>query len=160
MHRNILRLTLTAVLVLATSGAAEAQVRSGLTWSKTGHSAAFSTDSVTCNGCNAYQGDTSCATALPILCLQPDGAPNPGVATNFSNGWAGGFVYLTAPVPGVALGSLTNANAICAARFGAGYRMAEFHDGAGGWGWQAYGNLDGASRFWVHINDQSANCWN
>lgn len=160
MRRTFLNSSLVALVLLAGAGNLEAQVRSGMTWSKTGHSSTYSTDSVNCAGCNAYQGDTSCANALPILCLNPDGAPNPGVATDFTNGWARGFVYLTAPVPGVALGSLANANAICAARFGPGYRMAEFHDGAGGWGWQAYGNIDGASRFWVYINDQNANCWN
>lgn len=157
---NTKTLSLLLVTLGLMAGAAQAQVRSGLTWSKVGHDATFSTDTVACNGCNAYQGDTSCATALPILCLYADGAPNPGVATNFSNGWARGFVHLTAPVPGVALGSLANANALCAARFGPNYRMAEFHDGAGGWGWQAYGNVDAATRFWVHINDQNANCWN
>ncbi|HRC84322.1 MAG TPA: flagellar hook-length control protein [Thermoanaerobaculia bacterium] len=140
--------------------AVSAQVRNGMTWSKSSHNAQFSTDTVGCNGCDAYAGETSCAQALPVLCLYADGAPNPGVPVNFYNGWARGFVYLTPPVVGSTLGSLANANALCAANFGPGYRMAEFHDGQGGWGWQAYGNVSGAGRFWVFINDQPANCWN
>lgn len=140
-------------------GAALAQ-RSGMTWAKTSHNATYSTDAVNCSGCNAYSGDTSCAAALPILCVLVDGAPNPGLPSDFYNGWARGFIYLSPSVAGTALGSVANANAICAANFGAGYRMAEFHDGAGGWGWQAYGNVGTASRFWVYINDQPGNCWN
>lgn len=158
--RNLNRLAIVLLAAVCLPAAVLAQTRNGLTWAKASHASAFSTDAVGCAGCNPYTGDTSCATALPLLCLNPDGAPNPGVAVSFTNGWARGFIHLTQPVAGTALGSLANANALCAARFGPGYRMAEFHDGAGGWGWQAYGNVDPARRFWVHINDQPANCWN
>ncbi len=155
-----IRLGAFLLLALSVPTFLSAQVRQGMTWAKTSHNSTFSTDAVTCAGCNAYTGETSCATALPILCLYADGAPNPGLPASFTNGWARGFIYLTPPVAGTALGSLANANALCAANFGPSYRMAEFHDGAGGWGWQAYGNISTASRFWVYINDQSANCWN
>jgi hypothetical protein len=139
-----------------------AQVRQGMTWAKVSHNSTFSTDTVNCAGCDAYHGETSCTTALPILCLYSDGAPNPGLPVGTYNGWAHGFIYLTAPIAGTSIGSLANANALCAANFGTSYRMAEFHHdtGNGGWGWQAYGNVSTASRFWVYINDQPANCWN
>jgi hypothetical protein len=34
--------------------------------------------------------------------------------------------------------------------------MAEFHDGGGGWGYWAAGDI---GRMWVAINDQPANPW-
>ena len=57
------------------------------------------------------------------------------------------------------LTSLAAANQMCTTFFGAGWRMAEFHDGWG-WGMSAFGNVRSDTRFWVHINDQPANCWN
>jgi hypothetical protein len=30
----------------------------------------------------------------------------------------------------------------------------------GGWTLWAFGNLRDDTRYWVHINDQPANCWN
>jgi hypothetical protein len=48
---------------------------------------------------------------------------------------------------------------MCVTFFGAGWRMAEFHD-SWGWGFSAYGNVRSDTRFWVYINDQQANCWN
>jgi len=132
----------------------------GLTWSKLSHETSYSTDKVTCAGCNAYTGDTACTTVLPVLCIKNDSSPNPGLVIDYYNGWAGGHIYQTPAVAGTTLTSLSAADALCASSFGSGYRMAEFHDGAGGWGWSAYGNIAGTSRFWVYINDQNANCWN
>lgn len=109
---------------------------------------------------DAYNGDTSPNTALPILCLNQDGRPEPsGIPFDFYQGWAAGEVRLTPPVLGSTLTSLDAANAICAGAFGPGYRMAEFHDGGGGWNWWAEGVLGTTDRFWVTINDQPANPW-
>jgi len=106
--------------------------------------------------CNPYHGDTSCSVRLPLLCFKPDGsAPPEGVV----RGWAGGRVAITAPTAGTALTSAERANAFCSTALGTGWRMAEFHDGKGSWGFVAHGHINTTSRFWVHINDQPGNCW-
>ncbi|MFY2560159.1 flagellar hook-length control protein [Corallococcus terminator] len=130
-----------------------------MTWQKLSHSSGV--DHIGCWYCDAYVGDTSCSVALPVLCIQQDASPvPPGVVTDFYNGWAQGNVATTLPVKGSSLTSLAAANQLCANSFGAGWRMAEFHDGAGGWNWYAYGNVRTDTRFWLHINDTAANCWN
>ncbi len=101
----------------------------------------------------------------------------------YYNGWTGGWIGLTQPVRGETLTSVETANELCGSALGEGYRMAEHHDGKyvmgmneknyygetwpsesrllpGGWHWYAYGNIQGATRFWVYINDQKdGNCW-
>ncbi|MBN8231549.1 hypothetical protein JYK02_28955 [Corallococcus macrosporus] len=107
-----------------------------------------------------YNGDTAPTAALPILCLSRDGRPVPsGLPIDFYNGWAAGVVQLTQPILGSALTSRATADGFCSSAFGSGYRMAEFHDGGGGWNWWAEGAPDAATRFWVAINDQPANPW-
>lgn len=132
-------------------------------------------------GCNPYQGDTACSTRLPVLCLNVTGTPRPPGLTvlpvtggalppEYYQGWAEGNDAITAPVAGTSLTSRAAADALCAATFGAGWRMAEFHDGhvdavgqsggpPGGWNFFASGNVASTSRFWTAINDQRANCW-
>jgi len=141
---------------------------------------------VTCHGlprtasgsCNAYTGDTSCETTLPLLCLNVDGRPRPAglivpskgasaaMSSEFYAGWAAGRVAATAPLAGTDLISAENAGEICRVEFGNGWRMAEFHDGLidtagnrGGWAWYANGRLDTSTRYWVRNNDTAANCW-
>ncbi|WP_329109674.1 S8 family peptidase [Micromonospora sp. NBC_01699] len=118
---------------------------------------------------NAYQGDTPASAALPLLCLSVTGAPLPaGIVTDQYAGWSSGSVRITAPVLGSQLTSLGAADAICVANFGAGWRMAEFHDGIytigrfrarSGWSFWANGTPAANTRFWTHINDQPANPW-
>ncbi len=147
--------------------------KKGMTWKKRDHYG-HGEDYVWCNGCNAYTGDTLCSTKLPILCLKTDGSPDPGVYVpptcggsmpcKYYFGWAEGHIGLTFPVPGDALKGLQDANDVCEAQFGPGYKMAEHHDGDpdgnnAGWGFYAYGNINDSSRFWVSINDQPSNCW-
>ncbi|WP_433261289.1 hypothetical protein ACQPZF_26390 [Actinosynnema sp. CS-041913] len=106
---------------------------------------------------DGYHGDTPTTDRLPVLCLRPDGRPAPdGIPFDFYNGWAAGEVKLSSPVRGTTLTSRTAADNLCATQFGPGYRMGEHHDGGGGWGWWASGDL----RFWVAIDDQPANPWN
>lgn len=140
----------------------------GMTWSKLSHSNTLGIDQVSCNngapgGCDAYRGDTSCFLSRPILCIKTDGSSRPSyVATgsDFYDGWAGGHIATTPPVPGYILSSPTVADQICQDSFGAGWRMAEFHDNRiGGWGFRAYGNVRSDQHFWVKINDSPANCW-
>ena len=112
--------------------------------------------------CNPYDGDTSCRVVLPVLCLKPSGASKPtGVVDGFYQGWTGGTLAATQPVMGAILESASVASARCEAELGAGWRMAEFHDGQGGWGLQGLRGQGFAAnaRYWVHVNDQRGNCW-
>jgi hypothetical protein len=131
--------------------------------------------------CNPYVGDTDCKEVRRILCIRQDGSASNGFVGSpggppyyydaFYNGWAKGNLGLTHGIQGTSLTSLAVADAACAAELGAGWRMAEHHDGGGGWGWTAYGNLSDiytvndsshhlTDRFWVYIKDQPAgNCW-
>ncbi|MDM8565481.1 hypothetical protein QUF74_07495, partial [Candidatus Halobeggiatoa sp. HSG11] len=143
--------------------------KNGMTWGRKTHDDILGIDYVSCDGCEAYSGETSCASKLPILCLKKDNLPDPGVHvpdkspgvmnSNYYYGWTGGHVELTCPIRGDALKGVADANDICEFQFGSGYKMAEHHDGNGGWGWYAYGNIGDSSRFWVSIDDQSSNCW-
>ena len=95
--------------------------------------------------CNPQQGDTSCRTVLPVLCFRPAGS---------------GELMATEPVMGAVLQSEAVASARCEAEFGAGWRMAEFHDAAGSQLQGRRGAGFGAqTRYWVHVNDQPGNCW-
>jgi hypothetical protein len=132
-----------------------------MTWGKISHNNTLGVDLVGCANCNAYAGDTSCTAFLPVLCIRQDGSPKPsGLATDFHNGWTGGHIATTHAIQGTTLTSLQVANQLCVDNFGAGWRMAEFHDGKGGWNWYAFGNARQDTRMWVSINDQPSNCWN
>lgn len=159
-----------------------AVVNRGMTWVKNLHDNSRGQDSVGCwdgtQACTPSTGDTDCNLSRRILCIRKDGSASNGFVGSFSYGWAAGNIGLTHPVPGSWLTSLAVADSHCRGEFGAGWRMAEFHDGNGGWKWAAYGNLDEVylsghpshtvnDRFWVHINDQpgqpgqldGGNCW-
>jgi len=132
-----------------------------MTWTKNSHNSSFGTDHVGCTTCNAYTGDTMCTAFLPVLCIKQDGSPKPSsLSVDFHNGWAGGHIATTHAIQGTTLTSLQVANQFCVDSFGSGWRMAEFHDGKGGWNWHVFGNVRQDTRFWVHINDQPSNCWN
>jgi hypothetical protein len=129
------------------------------------------------NQCNLTQGDSSCRTALPVLCVLKDGSTAESVGLtstakaeggeagfNLYAGWVGGTLGATAPVAGFVIGSLAQANARCVAELGPGWRMAEFHDAAGSTGSGLVGKrgtglTSQQTRHWVHVNDQKANCW-
>lgn len=113
--------------------------------------------------CNPYQGDTACNIVLPVLCVRPSGAAAPsGLAADFYAGWVNGSLGASEPVMGALLDSPQSATAHCERSLGAGWRAAEFHGGQGGWGLQGQRGpgLREHTRYWVHINDQPANCWN
>jgi hypothetical protein len=114
------------------------------------------------NSCNPYKGDTSCRVVLPVLCFKPGGADVPaGVQPDFYKGWTGGTLSATQPLMGAILESEATASARCEKELGSGWRMAEFHDGQGGWGLQGLrgAGLGNTTRYWVRINDQKGNCW-
>lgn len=118
---------------------------------------------------NPYSGDTTLDQSLPLLCVNVNGqAPPQGIAFDYYNGWLRGSVGITAPVQGLSLGSKATTDAVCSDTFGAGWRVAEFHDGRhgadfsqqGGWTFWGYGSIASGTRFWASINDQPANPWN
>jgi hypothetical protein len=150
---------------LGVSSAQASALPKGLTWKLLATNSTTGTIDVGCaTGCDAYHGDTSCAQALPILCIKKTGPGFPLQApvsvdnSNQYHKWSGGVVGTTkATVPP---SKLSGADALCVKEFGPGWRTAEFHDG---WGWhfQAFGGVGNpAQNFWIDINDQpGATCW-
>lgn len=139
----------------------------GMTWAAQLHDSTFGIDRVGCQlgatACNAYVGDTSCSLSRPVLCIKTDNSPRPPyifTPSAFYDGWTAGHIATTVPIPGSALSTPTTGDAICSASFGANWKMAEFHNGGGGWAFRAFGNVRNDQRFWVRISDQPANCWN
>ena len=145
-----------------------------MTWIKLAHDDRFGVDHVGCNNggsieigpsCNAYNGDTLCKTELPLLCIKKGQADRPGYTAynptlnEFYDGWTGGHISITKSVRGDSLTTKERADFFCSFSFGSGWRLAEFHDGNGGWGFAAFGNLPFNQSFWVGINNQPANCW-
>ncbi|WP_378273108.1 S8 family peptidase [Amycolatopsis samaneae] len=138
--------------------AAVAGVRTGMTWTVLGQvdgSVRVGADSRT----DAYHGDTTVDQSLPVLCVLKDGRPKPGNVPDQYSGWLGGQTQATPPVPGAVLTSPAQGDVVCAETFGAGWRLAEFHD-AGGWSFWGNGSIPAGTRFWTAINDQPANPWN
>jgi hypothetical protein len=196
-----------AALCAAVSGLAPVGAQAndlGMTWGKVYHDAGNGVDKMSCDvvgfHCDAYNGDTQCTSKLPVLCVKVDGSPRPNydvpdssgggiMPPAFYNGWARGHLAATVPVLGSKLTSPQAANALCAAKFGEGWHMAEHHDGryitgmdrgvyygdeanwqspspwsdkasrSGGWSLVGYGNLPEDTRYWVRIIGQRANCW-
>lgn len=114
--------------------------------------------------CDPRNGDTSCSKALPVLCINPLGLPKPASVqeTGRWNKWTGGVIGTTPAAP--APSTLSEANALCTAEFGEGWRVAQFHDGLAGrsgWKFLAYGNVGTLfDRFWADIDDQKNGvCW-
>lgn len=109
--------------------------------------------------CDAYVGDTACSTVLPVLCLRQDGRPAPD--PSLREHWGEGVLALAPAVAGSSFGSQGAADGYCRAQLGAGWRLAEHHDGQGqGWQLHAVGDIGARTRFWVANNDMPANCWN
>jgi hypothetical protein len=116
---------------------------------------------------NAYSGDAPCEENLPVLCVHPIGLKAPDTYRgDFYNAWFGAELKLSKPIRGTTLHARTVADDWCQAEFGNSeqpgeirWRMAEHHDGGGGWGFGGVGEIDAKDRFWVAINDQPANPW-
>jgi hypothetical protein len=147
------------LLALVFAATAQGELRRGMTWTVVGQEGSYvhvGADGVT----NAYNGDATVDQYLPLLCVQVDGQPAPPIAFDFYNGWTGGNLALTGAVQGSQLTSQARADELCAQVLGAGYRMAEFHDGGGGWSYWGAGEIAPGTRFWTAIYDQPANPWN
>ncbi len=117
-----------------------------------------------------YAGDTASSASLPLLCLRDAALADPHASeVSVTPGgarrraWSGAEAALTKPLRGDSLTSRAAADELCASELGEGWRMAEFHDGGRGAGWDfwaraASGDFD-AGRFWVAIDDQAASPW-
>jgi hypothetical protein len=155
------------------SAGSTGKCKKGMTWFHTASNPQFGTITVGCgssgpNPCDPIHGDMLCSQQLPLLCIYKQQTPFPlptGLPPGDQNNrWSGGVVATTPPVAAVTFQTVADANAKCVFEFGPGWRVAEFHDGAG-WNFQAYGGTVSApavpsTRFWVDINDQqSGNCW-
>ncbi|MHC5597205.1 MAG: hypothetical protein ACYTXC_14895 [Nostoc sp.] len=128
----------------------------------------FGSDNGQPGGTNAYGGDTSINEYRSLLCIKKTNAPKPAglPLLSYYDYWSGGTVLVIPNIQGKQLTSQAVADNICnqvgkVVRGVCGYRMAEFHDYAGGWAFwaEAYGyinGLAGSSRYWVNINDQPA----
>ena len=112
--------------------------------------------------CDPMQGDTSCRTVLPVLCVRPSDVPAPAGFDGARGVWAGGALGATQPVMGAVIESEAMGSARCEKELGAGWRMAAVSVGSpSGWALQGQRGpgLAGHTRYWVHATDQKANCW-
>ena len=165
----------------------------GFTYGLYGHDPALGIDHVGFDGTgNPYTGDTQCHVKRPILCVDVDGSARPNYVVaagqEFYQGWVEGHYTTTLPIKGSQILSEADGDKKCAASFGPGWRMAEFHDSvytapmdaSTNWGtpsqnsvtpWQAgnphgghtaggYGNIRNDTRYWVAVNTTTGNCWN
>jgi hypothetical protein len=153
---------------LAATQSAMADTRQAMTWTALDRQGGYTRVGADAST-SPYRGDTAIDELLPLLCrVQDQTAPPDGIDFDSYVGWVQGSVALTSPILGVDLTSQAEGDAICAGAFGAGWRMAEFHDGRygpgfsypGGWSYWGGGEIPADTRFWVAINDQPANAWN
>ena len=156
--------------------------KKGMTWGVYPSNPITGTAYVSCQGapnspnpnqgaCNPYAGDTPGNLLLPVLCFKALGLPNPVANVNPASDpafWSGGVIATTPAVSPIAKGWLGQPHAVvsayCAAQFGPGWQVAEFHMGQNhGWKFGAYGSVGspGTARFWVHVQGQpNGNIWN
>lgn len=121
------------------------------------------TDKPLKGSCNPNDGDTSCRTVLPVMCINSAAvAKLDPAAGDAPLGWSAATLGATAPVMGALLESRPAADARCEKELGAGWRMADFNAGGGlnvsgrpGAGLSA----SGSTRYWVAIDDSAGNCW-
>lgn len=111
--------------------------------------------------CNPFEGDRLCTAPLPMACYKP-GKRTPGELekAGLGQGYSpGGEVRATPPVAASSFATRGDADRFCTGQFGAGWRILEYHDGAGG-AIATYSNIAPKTRLWVDVSDQQyANCW-
>ncbi len=111
--------------------------------------------------CNPFEGDRLCTAPLPMACYQPGKRTPPALEkTGLGPGYSpGGEVRATPPVAASSFATRADADKYCTGRFGAGWRILEYHDGAGG-AIVTYSDIAPQTRLWVDVSDQRyANCW-
>ncbi len=111
--------------------------------------------------CNPFEGDRLCTAPLPMACYKP-GKRTPGglEKAGLGQGYSpGGEIRATPPIAASSFATRGDADRYCTGRFGAGWRILEYHDGAGG-AIATYSNIAPKARLWVDVSDQRyANCW-
>ena len=120
---------------------------------------------VTRKPCNPFTGDTVCASRLPLACVKdsPKQGPPEGLYKSFQKNWSQAEMALTEPKSGEDFATIADVNAFCRARFGPGWRVANYHDGGAhiiaGWR-HAPRDARSKQRIWINVKDQpKANCW-
>ena len=111
--------------------------------------------------CNPFEGDHVCTAALPVACYKPGkSVPDGLAAAGLGQGYSpGGEVRASPAMPGNSFATRAAADSYCAGQFGPGWRILEYHDGAGG-AIATYSNIAPQTRLWVDVSDQRyGNCW-
>lgn len=113
--------------------------------------------------CDPYVGDTVCSARRPVACLRPGDLPAPVYPSGrlVSGGWSGGDIAVTEPVTGDRFRTVRDVDALCAKRFGAGWRVATLHDGGRYLAVGGRGDPDSVTGpVWADIADQPhGTCW-
>lgn len=113
--------------------------------------------------CNPYTGDTPCATKLPVACVLPGRKPAPSALTirRLVDGWTGGDIAVTEPVPASRFRSITEVDDFCATQFGTHWRTLTSHEGLPNISVVGSGKAPpGPIRVWVdEVNQPYATCW-
>lgn len=156
MNQSLLLIVLASLVLAATTN-------SGLTWKINPATASGNwVNSVSCAGCDPYDGDTDCNNYLPILCIthhrhfpQPSSltCPNPSRPC-----WSGGIFTTTIPVQGASIVDKSAGDDACKQQYGPDSKMASHHDA---WGWASHGYIltTWTGRAWTWIRDQAnGNC--
>ena len=114
--------------------------------------------------CDARVGDLACSEALPLACFadgdrRPPEVALPAARARVDANFTGGEIRLTEPVVGETLETLEDANALCADRFGEGWRVLDHHV-AGGKLALSHSDIPHGARAWVDIRTApNATCW-
>jgi hypothetical protein len=103
----------------------------GMTWRIILHDDSLNINMACCIGCDAYSGETSCSTKLPILCYSSNTkfhrppydtkdcyGTSCVMTSEYYDGWSGGNFFLTQPYLGTSLISASNMDKICSDQFG------------------------------------------
>lgn len=115
--------------------------------------------------CKPYVGNRDCSNELPLLCYIDRQLPAPRHnhrdPTLISRSWSGGEVAATAPIRGDAFKTIADADRHCAAQFGQGWRVAEWHLGGRGAGFAAKsGGRKFSGHHWIDIRGAPyGTCW-
>jgi hypothetical protein len=116
--------------------------------------------------CDPLAGDKPCESALPLLCFLDRGlaAPVGSPSAEFdilTRDWSGGEVAATAPVRGDSFKTIADADRFCAAQFGLGWRVAEFHLSGRGWSFAAKsGGRRFSGEYWIDVRGAPhGTCW-
>jgi hypothetical protein len=118
--------------------------------------------------CNPFYGDTACSESLPVACFKDNAEPMPEISSgtsflkknDWASFWSGGEMAFTPAAAGNQFETVAEVNQYCAATFGGGWRVLNYHDG-GVRTVSGRRSLNVAQgRVWVDIRDQpNATCW-